>query len=268
MSSLNPRVRSEDEETIDLGKYLKVIIKRKAVLLWIVLIFAIAGLLIAFIIPKSYESVVAVRIGFISKQLITKPEAIQFIESKEIQEQVLNDLRLDPKKYNIKKMLSIIDVPETSLIKIRIRASDPEISKNICNAISNIFVSGGNDKFRKQVSFINEELGDFEKKLENIETSIGTFNKSIGSKEWSLNYPLLQNVVSSYEQAWLTLKEKIFFLKGQLLDSYDFKVFDFRNSFNGSLLSGLKQTMPKAVIFGLFLGILVVFLQERRLNSK
>ena len=258
------------EDEIDLREYINVVIKRKKIILVIFFLSVISSAIISFLMPKVFEASAIVRLGGTPALLISKPNAIEELQSNKIIGLVLKRLNLNNNTGQIdkKKILRIEDISNTDFIKIIVSYHDPILATAICNTIANTFIPEKKEIFKANFLFLNEQIKEFEKRYQVIAREIDNFNKAISNQSLNPNYPLLQNTITNYETICFALREKVFSLKDEALKSQDFEVFELAtiprfaikpNKKLNVTLSGIVSLM-----FGIFLAFLIEFWQKEK----
>lgn len=152
-----------EKDEVDLGEYLKIIIKRRITFFaaFIAYIFIVA--IVVALLLRQYETMAIVRIGSIDKPLMNKRDAeIEIKSAKNIAK--FNQLKgLDIDIVATQKKTNNPRLGEEDLISVKARQTDPELAKEICNGLADIFVAEGNKIYDKEIAVYKEELGKLEK---------------------------------------------------------------------------------------------------------
>lgn len=214
-----------DKDEFDLKEYAKVILKRKRTIFNIILICVIIAAIVRILTPETSEVYAIVRIGTISKPIISKKQAIYEIRSKEIIDSVIEVLKLEPYAYNFNNMISSEEIDGTDLIKIKVRHTDL-LADRICSAIANTFVAKNTFVYNKVITLL-------EKDIEKIKA-----------------------------RRFVADAERLFSLEQDLATAKNFAVIEKSSILPFSFWLGLGSKIAVAAISGLMLGLLVIFMQE------
>ncbi len=153
------------------------------------------------------------QINILSRTLISRPNVEKLIrmtdmdlklKSKDDREKLVDDLM---------KVLKIEGRAETNLYSVAYRDASPELARKVVQALVTIFVESGIGDKRKDTDtarkFIEEQIGIYEKKLEEAENRLKEFKlKHMGEMDKNKDY--FSSVVemgNRLEQAKLELKE-------------------------------------------------------------
>ncbi len=232
------------EEEVDLRDYINVLVKWKWLIIWITVIsMLVAGVYSYVVVKPVYEASGSLLINPQNADIsITTPDQLLnpltflpqmsvetymgIIKSANIEENVLNALKLDSPPYNItlyslNKMIKVQNPKNTSLIKLYVDYKDPKVAKEIVEDLLKETVSYVNflnsSRLRSGGDVLKKQFLDANTRLENIEKSIAEFNSqkdnlSILKQERS-SY---KSALSSYLSQLLSLNSKINQYKEQL----------------------------------------------------
>ncbi len=219
----NLRAGEGHSDEIDLGEFLALLIRRKKVIAAVTGFFLVIALLINFFMPKLYETSATIRIGSVNGPLISKAQAIQELRNLKLLNTVMRTLNLDPNRYDLIKILKAEDIADTNMVRLIARFDNSKSAKEICNAISENFVSAHNEIYEKEFQLMANRVG----RLEEIERS---------DKEGSV-------------------ANKIFDLKEKIIASRNFAVIDPAIIPQHPLNANKKQNIALALVTGLMIGI-------------
>ncbi len=247
-------------DEIDLRDYIKVIIKRKKVVLFIFSIGVIITTIVTFLMPKTYEASTIISIGNVAGALISKPEAIQVLKSKKMLSSALRKFNLNvagPEKINLE------DITGTNLLRLKIEYDDPDLAVKICEAIANSFISKGKDIYDRNFSLLNEKMGDLKQRERIIKKEIKRLNQKISTHQMEDFDSLhLQDTLLSYENTYAGLNDKIYLLKNKLINSKEFELFESPSKPKSPIKPNKKLNIAVSAVSGLMLGIFGAFFQE------
>lgn len=159
---------ANDNDTIDLRKLFSLMIEKKKIVLAIVVICTIIATIVAFVLPKSYQSTTLVRVksnnissmagyaamadGFgidISANSSASPESyIELMKSREVLNPIIEKVDLTDEERNelkmedfIKKYLEINNTKKTDLITIAAYGKTPEEAQMISQGVADNFLA-------------------------------------------------------------------------------------------------------------------------------
>jgi len=152
-----------EKDEIDLGGYLKILLKRKKTFfaVFIAYIFIIA--IVIALLPREYEVAAIVRIGGIDKPFLSKAQAEEEIKSLKNIAKVVQLKNLGVNIVELKKKTASEDLGQEDFIMVKVRQAKPELAMEICNALADIFVAGGNKIYDKEIAVYKERLEKLEK---------------------------------------------------------------------------------------------------------
>ena len=259
------------EENIDIGEYIKVIIKRKKLILRIFLAAVVITAIVNLLMPKIYEITSTIRLGSVNELLIKNEDAKAIILNQNYLLSIINDLNLKIKVESLQKDIKISDVNGTNLIKIKITYPGIDTVLKINDAIVNPFIVQGQNMYQERLAIVNERLKELEAEIKNSEGDIartqalisGLPNASnVSQADVSLRIILLQNTLPDYESNLSALRNQRNGLKLILLDAKDFKVFDAPIKPKYPVGPKKKQNVFIAGMLSLMFGVFLAFVQE------
>ena len=179
------------EEEIDLREYINVLIKRKGIIILIFLIVVIAATIVSyFVLQPVYQANTVItiskpKIGNSLVDEISLEEYKYLIKDIEIEEELiqklnLNELPLKLTPYDLDQMLAVELPKGANLIKMKLQASNPKLTKDIINAWATLFVEKNKrlyfDEVKKAKKDIKEKLKVAEQEFFEIEEKLMKFN--------------------------------------------------------------------------------------------
>ena len=199
------------EDEIDLSKYLQVIWKRRVSILFGTLLFAIFAGLISFLLPKSYQSEIFLKVGTLgvigsneseyrSKETQYRFKEIvyrniedvivvtELIKSKPFINTAINrDLNKGKMPITLKELnVKATSKKNTRLIQIQAEGRSPEKAVDIVNAIANEIVLRHKEKvdntmaiFRKMEEDLNAQMEASEKQIEELKKFVSRVQESL-----------------------------------------------------------------------------------------
>ena len=159
---------ANDNDTIDLKKLFSLMIEKKKIVIAIIVVCTLIATIVAFVLPKSYQSTTLVRVksnnissmagyaamaaGFgiaIGEGSSGSPESyIELMKSREVLEPIITELDLpdeDKEKLTVedfaKKNLEVINIKKTDLITIAAYGKTPEEAQMISQGVADNFLA-------------------------------------------------------------------------------------------------------------------------------
>ena len=200
---------ANDNDTIDLKKLFSLMIEKKKIVLAIVVICTIIATIVAFILPKSYQSTTLVRVksggsssamagyaamaaGFgidIGGGSSGSPESyIELMKSREVLEPIIAELDLpdeDKEKLTVedfaKKNLEVINIKKTDLITIAAYGKTPEEAQMISQGVADNFLALMT-KLNKEdnsttLKFLDERIKIAKEEMETAENKLQAYQQ-------------------------------------------------------------------------------------------
>ena len=202
---------NNNEETIDLRKLLAVAGENKKIIAAIVIICTVLAIIIAFVLPKSYQSNTLVRIkssnnsaisgmaamaaGFgidVGESSSASPENyIELMKSREVLEPIMDKVDIpeeDREKLTtedfIKKYLEITNTKKTDLINIAAYGKTPEEAQMISQSVADNFLvlmtklnKEGNSS---TLNFLNDRMTIAKEEMETAENKLQAYQQEKG----------------------------------------------------------------------------------------
>lgn len=200
---------ANDNDTIDLKKLFSLMIEKKKIVLAIVVICTIIATIVAFILPKSYQSTTLVRVksggsssamagyaamaaGFgidIGGGSSGSPESyIELMKSREVLEPIIAELDLpdeDKEKLTVagfaKKNLEVTNIKKTDLITIAAYGKTPEEAQMISQGVADNFLALMT-KLNKEdnssvLKFLDERIKIAKEEMETAENKLQAYQQ-------------------------------------------------------------------------------------------
>ena len=200
---------ANDNDTIDLKKLFSLMIEKKKIVLAIVVICTIIATIVAFILPKSYQSTTLVRVksggsssamagyaamaaGFgidIGGGSSGSPESyIELMKSREVLEPIIAELDLpdeDKEKLTVagfaKKNLEVTNIKKTDLITIAAYGKTPEEAQMISQSVADNFLALMT-KLNKEdnsttLKFLDERIKIAKEEMETAENKLAAYQQ-------------------------------------------------------------------------------------------
>lgn len=199
---------ANDNDTIDLRKLFSLMIEKKKIVLAIVVICTIIATIVAFVLPKSYQSTTLVRVksdnissmagyaamaaGFgidISANSSASPESyIELMKSREVLNPIIEKVDLTDEERNelkmedfIKKYLEINNTKKTDLITIAAYGKTPEEAQMISQGVADNFLALMT-KLNKEdnsttLKFLDERIKIAKEEMETAENKLAAYQQ-------------------------------------------------------------------------------------------
>ena len=200
---------NNNEETIDLRKLLAVAGENKKIIAAIVIICTVLAIIIAFVLPKSYQSTTLVRVKGVSTNMSgyatiaasmgvdiggssANPENyMELMKSREVLEPIMDKVDIpeeDREKLTtedfIKKYLEITNAKNTDLINIAAYGKTPEEAQMISQSVADNFLTLMT-KLNKEdnstvLKFLNDRVTVAKEELETAENKLQAYQQEKG----------------------------------------------------------------------------------------
>lgn len=202
---------NNNEETIDLRKLFSIMGEQKKVIIPIIVICTVLAIIVAFVLPKSYQSNTLVRIkssnnsamssmaamaaGFgidVGGSSSASPENyIELMKSREVLEPIMEQVDMteeDKEKLTtedfIKKYLEITNTKKTDLINITAYGKTPEEAQMISQSVADNFLTLMT-KLNKEgnssaINFLNDRMTIAKEEMETAENKLQAYQQEKG----------------------------------------------------------------------------------------
>lgn len=202
---------NNNDSTIDLRKLLSIIGEQKKIIIPIIVICTVIAIVIAFVLPKSYQSNTLVRIkssnnsamsgmaamaaGFgidIGGASSASPENyIELMKSREVIQPIIDGLDMDEEKKEkmttdgfIKSNLEITNTKKTDLINITAYGKTPEEAQMISQSVADNFLTLMT-KLNKEgnssaINFLNARMSIAKEEMETAENKLQAYQQEKG----------------------------------------------------------------------------------------
>lgn len=199
---------ANDNDTIDLKKLFSLMIEKKMIVIAIIVICTIIATIVAFVLPKSYQSTTLVRVksgssssragyaamaaGFgidIGEGSSGSPESyIELMKSREVLEPIIAELDLpdeDKEKLTAegfaKKNLEVTNIKKTDLITISAYGKTPEEAQRISQGVADNFLALMT-KLNKEdnsttLKFLDERIKIAKEEMETAENKLAAYQQ-------------------------------------------------------------------------------------------
>lgn len=202
---------AKDNDTIDLKKLFSLMIEKKKIVIAIIVVCTLIATIVAFVLPKSYQSTTLVRVksnnissmsgyaamaaGFgidIGSSSSASPESyIELMKSREVLNPIIEKVDLTDEEREklkmedfIKKYLEITNTKKTDLITIAAYGKTPEEAQMISQSVADNFLTLMT-KLNKEgnsstVNFLNDRMAIAKEEMETAENKLQAYQQEKG----------------------------------------------------------------------------------------
>lgn len=198
---------ANDNDTIDLRKLFSLMVEKKTIVIAIIVICTIIATIVAFILPKSYQSTTLVRVKSSSSSMAGyaamaagfgidigggssgSPESyIELMKSREVLEPIIAELDLSDKDKEkltaegfAKKNLEVTNIKKTDLITISAYGKTPEEAQMISQGVADNFLALMT-KLNKEdnsttLKFLDERIKIAKEEMETAENKLAAYQQ-------------------------------------------------------------------------------------------
>ena len=202
---------NNNDNTIDLRKLFSVMGEQKKVIIPIIVICTVIAIIVAFVLPKSYQSNTLVRIkssggsnlsgyaamaaGFgidVGGSSSASPENyIELMKSREVIQPIIDGLDMDEEKKEkmttdgfIKSNLEITNTKKTDLINITAYGKTPEeaqmISKSVADNFLTLMTKLNKEGNSSAINFLNDRMAIAKEEMETAENKLQAYQQEKG----------------------------------------------------------------------------------------
>lgn len=199
---------ANDNDTIDLKKLFSLMIEKKKIVLAIIVVCTLIATIVAFVLPKSYQSTTLVRVKSNNSSTMAGYEAmaaglgidaegsssaspenyIELMKSREVLEPIIEQVDMpeeDKEKLTtenfIKKYLEITNTKKTDLINIKAYGKTPEEAQMISQSVADNFLALMT-KLNKEdnssvLKFLDERIKIAKEEMETAENKLAAYQQ-------------------------------------------------------------------------------------------
>ena len=202
---------NNNDNTIDLRKLFSVMGEQKKVIIPIIVLCTVIAIIVAFVLPKSYQSNTLVRIkssnnsamsgmaamaaGFgidVGGSSSASPENyIELMKSREVIQPIIDGLDMDEEKKEkmttdgfIKSNLEITNTKKTDLINITAYGKTPEeaqmISKSVADNFLTLMTKLNKEGNSSAINFLNDRMAIAKEEMETAENKLQAYQQEKG----------------------------------------------------------------------------------------
>lgn len=221
---------NNNDNTIDLRKLFSIMREQKKVIIPIIVLCTVIAVIVAFVLPKSYQSTTLVRVKGVNSNVSgyagiaasmgidvggssASPENyMELMKSREVLEPIMSQVDLpdeDKEKLTtetfIKKYLEITNTKNTDLINIAAYGKTPEEAQMISQSVADNFLTLMTDLNKEDNStvlkFLNDRIAIAKEEMETAENKLAAYQQEKGIYSPSDQDRLLINQLNSYDTA-------------------------------------------------------------------
>ena len=202
---------NNNDSTLNLRKFFSIMGEQKKIIIPIIVICTVVAIVIAFVLPKSYQSNTLVRIKSSSNSSMSGMAAmaagfgidiggsssaspdnyIELMKSREVIQPIIDNLDIDEEKKEemttdgfIKSNLEITNTKKTDLINIAAYGKTPEEAKMISQAVADNFLTLMT-KLNKEdnsstLKFLNDRMSIAKEEMETAENKLQAYQQEKG----------------------------------------------------------------------------------------
>ena len=200
---------NNSEETIDLRKLLSVAGENKKILIAIIVICTVIAVIVAFVLPKSYQSTTLVRVKGVNSNVSgyagiaasmgidvggssASPENyMELMKSREVIQPIIDNLDIEEEKKEkmtvegfIKSNLEITNTKKTDLINVAAYGKTPEEAQMISQSVADNFLKLMTDLNKEDNStvlkFLNDRVTIAREEMETAENKLQAYQQEKG----------------------------------------------------------------------------------------
>ena len=257
------------EDEIDLRELIKVVLKRKKFILGLFFASIIITTVFSFLIPKTYETKVVISSGSLGDEIISFTSTVEIITGDAIIQEIIDKLKIDQPINRLRENISVEQVKDSNSIMVKVHAQYPDLSKKICESITNSYLDDVKKLYSKRKEIYEERLGAVNEYKTQAQSDIAQTEASVRSiiapemtvspEEISKNI-LLKSIYTAQSKNLADLEKQEMDIKLVLANAKDFKVI---NRFEPERVkSKIKFNITLACILSLMLGIFLAFFME------
>lgn len=190
---------AKDNDTIDLKKLFSLMVEKKKIVVEIIAICTIISIILAFVLPKSYQSTTLVRVkSDISSMAIdlgigsggsdTPESYIELMKSREVLNPIIEKVDLTDEEREkmktedfFKKYLEITNTKKTDLITIATYGKTPEEAQMISQSVADNFLALmtklNKEENSSSLKFLDERIKIAKEEMETAENKLQTYQQ-------------------------------------------------------------------------------------------
>lgn len=204
-------INNNDKETIDLKKLFSIMREQKKIIIPIIVICTVIAIVLAFVLPKTYQSNTLVRIKSSNNSAIsgmaamaagfgidvggassTNPENyVELMKSREVLDPIMEQVDMpeeDKEKLTtedfIKKYLEITNTKKTDLINITAYGKTPEeaqmISQSVADNFLTLMTKLNKEDNSSTLQFLNDRMSIAKEEMETAENKLQAYQQEKG----------------------------------------------------------------------------------------
>lgn len=221
---------NNNDSTIDLRKLFSIMREQKKVIIPIIVLCTVIAIIVAFVLPKSYQSTTLVRVKGVNSNVSgyaniaasmgidvggssASPENyIELMKSREVIQPIIDSLDIEEEKKEkmtveefIKSNLEITNTKKTDLINIAAYGKTPEeaqmISQSVADNFLTLMTNLNKENNSTVLKFLNDRIAIAKEEMETAENKLAAYQQEKGIYSPSDQDRLLINQLNSYDTA-------------------------------------------------------------------
>lgn len=240
---------------VDFREYIEIVVKKKKIILSVVFLTVIISAIFLFFLSKTYESKAIIQSGNLNGPVIPYSEVETLIKSRPFLNPIFNKLGVSFRDEELKDMIVLENIKDSSFFIIRIRAKDSNLVYLLRKEIVNSYLAYGKSIYEKQNCLLNDQKNKLDDLIENTKVSlerIKNINKD-NSLPLFLPDPRVQ-LKDLYEQKVA--------LELQMAVAKEFKIIDESNVSAYPIGPSKGKTILIAGIISMFFAIFYVLMSD------
>lgn len=215
----NINLQNNDEDTIDLRKYIHLLTKWWWLVILVGLVTGIFGYILSKNLTPYYASSATALVNQAPATQTTDYSSVmmserlaktyaQMMVKGSVLDQVIKELNLTYTEKELAGMLQVTSLINTQLIEIKAETPDPNLSANIANSVVDVFKQQIEDiqgsRFKESKDSLLAQMGELERQIKDIETQIKQTtlpDEKVKLEDKAAQYNTIYgNLLQSYEQ--------------------------------------------------------------------
>ncbi len=264
------------DEEIDLSEYIEILIKRKALIIWITIIaILLAGIANYFIIKPVYEGKANLLLPKVGTGLVLSAKETQaLIQSDDFKNSIGEKINLPFE--SVSGGLSVSSKDSPNFIKVNFENQSKNKIKEFFEELPQTLNEETEDLYNKKIyalksklSLLEKQAGDTKKQELSIEESLKQIDKGSGGKsEHFLEYSFMLNTYNSIMRTKMSLENQITNINTQISESHQFKYigspFTPDNPVKPKKLFNIAISGVAAFFFAILLAFFLEYIEGRK----
>lgn len=265
------------KEELDLIDYIEILVRRVGLISAITVFVIVIALLYVTIAPKTYTSESVIQLGKINTDIYTAPETKNIIESSSVLIPVIE------KHYNssitvqdfkgllkvdiITEEITVTNIKETPLLRIKTKANTPEKAQEINQEIITQFFNYIQPEYEARINLRLNEIIQRQEIIQDDLNQIATLNLQIPYSSGS-DLIVLKSLISEYNAQAADQQNRILEIQKQLTEKREYKTLSEPQIPQTYSSPQKTRDLILAAIVGLIIAILVSITLESYKNKR